>query len=255
MESTAVGAKINTALFNALNENPFRLFGNAACAVMIVSETVLFLLAVGNVIYIYNPSNATWQTVTLTVSAVDLYSLALGVFASSNTTASSNLFNQCSPVVAVELSPQVYQFYELSEGVPNALSLSLPSSVTFPSEEVAFGRDITVDGIYSAVSAQVSENVAVSYSLNGNVFSIQSLTPGEFDSLSALPVETQVFPDSTTSSGAVTEHSPQLQISIAALPDTGSFCIPSFVRIAYNLAANPQQHQQHQNDRVFNRRR
>jgi hypothetical protein len=219
---TAVGAKIKTALFNALSNNPFRFFGNAACTVMINSETVLFLLAVGNVIYIYNPSNATWQTITLAVLAADLYSLALGVFASSNTTASSNLFNQCSPIIVVELSPQVYQFYELSEGVPNALSLSLPPSVTFPSEEVAFGRDITVDGIYSAISAQVSENVAMLYNLNGNVFSAQSLTPTEFDSLSALPVGTQVFPDSVTSSGAVTEHSPQLQISIAALPDTGT---------------------------------
>jgi hypothetical protein len=94
--------------------------------------------------------------------------------------------------------------------------------VTFPSEEVAFGRDITVDGIYSAISAQVSENVAVKYSLNGNEFSIQSLTPDEFNSLGALPVEMQVFSDSTTSSGAVTEHSPQLQISIATLPDTGT---------------------------------
>jgi hypothetical protein len=219
---SAVGAKIKTALFNALNENSFKLFGNTSCAVMTASETVLFLLAIGNVIYIYNPSNATWQTVTLSTSAVNLYSLALGVFASSNTTASSNLFNQCSPVVAIELSPQVYQFYELSEGVPNALSLSLPSSVTFPSEEVSFGRDITVDGIYSAISAQVSENVAVTYSLNGNVFSTQSLTPSEFDSLSTLPVETQIFSDSTTSAGAVTEHSPQLQISLAALPDTGT---------------------------------
>ena len=219
---TAVGAKINKALFNTLGENSFRLFGSAACAVMLTSETVLFLLAIGNVIYIYNPSNATWQTITLLVSAENLYSLALGVFASLNTTASSNLFNQCSPVVAVELSPQVYQFYELSEGVPNALSLSLPPSVTFPSEEIAFGRDITVDGIYSAISAQVSENVAMLYNLNGNVFSVQSLTPTEFDSLSALPVGTQVFPDSVTSSGAVTEHSPQLQISIAALPDTGT---------------------------------
>ena len=148
--------------------------------------------------------------------------LALGVFASSNTTASSNLFNQCSPVIVVESAPQVYQFYELSEGVPNALSISLPPSVTFPSEEVVFGRDITVDGIYSAISAKVSENVAVSYNLNGNVFSIQSLTPTEFNSLGTLPVEMQVFSDSTTSSGAVTEHSPQLQISIATLPDTGT---------------------------------
>ena len=219
---TAVGTKINKALFNALNENPFKLFGNAACAVMTASETVLFLLAIGNVIYIYNPSNATWQTVTLSVSAVDFYSFALGVFASSNTTASSNLFNQCSPVVAIELFPKVYQFYELSEGVPNALSLSLPPSVTFPSEEIAFGRDITVDGIYSAISAQVSENVTVSYSLNGEVFSIQLLTPTEFNSLDVLPIETQVFPYSTTLSGAVTEHSPQLQISIAALGDTGT---------------------------------
>jgi hypothetical protein len=219
---TAVGAKIKTALFNALNKNPFRLLGNAACAVMTASETALFLLAIGNVIYIYNLANNTWQTITLAVSVGSLYSLALGVFASSNTTASSNLFNQCSPIVAVELAPQIYQFYELSEGVPNVLSLSLPPSVTFPSEEVAFGRDITVDGIYSAISAQVSENVAVKYSLNGNEFSIQSLTPDEFNSLGALPVEMQVFSDSTTSSGAVTEHSPQLQISIATLPDTGT---------------------------------
>jgi hypothetical protein len=219
---TAVGAKINKALFNTLGENSFRLFGNAACAVMLTSETVLFLLAIGNVIYIYNPSNATWQTITLLVSAENLYSLALGVFASSNTTASSNLFNQCSPIVAVERSPQVYQFYELSEGVPNGSSLSLPPSVTFPSEEISFGRDVTVDGIYSAISAQVSENVSMIYNLNGNEFSIQSLTPSEFNSLGTLPVGTQVFPDSTASSGAVTEHSPQLQISIAALPDTGT---------------------------------
>jgi len=219
---TAVGAKINKALFNTLGENSFRLFGNAACAVMLTSETVLFLLAIGNVIYIYNPSNATWQTITLLVSAENLYSLALGVFASSNTTASSNLFNQCSPIVAVERSPQVYQFYELSEGVPNGSSLSLPPSVTFPSEEVAFGRDVTVDGMYSAINAQVSEDVVISYNLNGNEFSFQLLTPAEFDSLSTLPVETQIFSDSTATSGAVTEHSPQLQISIAALPDMGT---------------------------------
>jgi hypothetical protein len=189
---------------------------------MLTSETVLFLLAIGNVIYIYNPSNATWQTITLLVSAENLYSLALGVFASSNTTASSNLFNQCSPIVAVERSPQVYQFYELSEGVPNGSSLSLPPSVTFPSEEVAFGRDVTVDGMYSAINAQVSEDVVISYNLNGNEFSFQLLTPAEFDSLSTLPVETQIFSDSTATSGAVTEHSPQLQISIAALPDMGT---------------------------------
>ena len=219
---TAVGAKINKALFNTLGENSFRLFGNAACAVMLTSETVLFLLAIGNVIYIYNPSNATWQTITLLVSAENLYSLALGVFASSNTTASSSLFNQCSPIVAVERSPQVYQFYELSDGVPNGSSLSLPPSVTFPSEEVAFGRDVTVDGMYSAINAQVSEDVVISYNLNGNEFSFQLLTPAEFDSLSTLPVETQIFSDSTATSGAVTEHSPQLQISIAALPDMGT---------------------------------
>jgi hypothetical protein len=217
-----VGTKIKKALFDALDENSFRLFGNAACAVMMTSETVLFLLAVGNVIYIYNPSNATWQTITLAVLAADLYSLALGVFASSNTTASSNLFNQCSPIVAVELSPQVYQFYELSEGVPNILSLSEPPTVSFPVEELSFGRDITIDAMYRAISAAVSGDISIVYSLNGALFTTETLTSAKYNSVSVPPIEGQVFSSSSTTAGATTVHSPQLQISITPLLSTGT---------------------------------
>ena len=235
----SIGAKIKTALFSSILGNTYKLNASISCASYLSDDMPLFTFVVGNVLYVYNSTNGTWQTMTLSVDAAGIDSILGGVFASANTSATSNLFNQCSPVVAVELNG-TYAFYSLVEGVPNTFAMSNPPTVSFPVEEVAFGRDITIDAMYVALNANVSEDTMVNFYINGTLFTSLVLPASEFNSLSGTPVELQVFSSSNSTSGAVTTHSPQLSYEIVPFVDTATAQV-RFTKIALFASYDPMQ--------------
>jgi hypothetical protein len=66
------------------------------------------------------------------------------------------------------------------------------------------------------------------------------LTSVQLNSFIVNPVEFQVFSSSNSTAGAVTVHSPQLQISIVPLSDAGSAQI-RFTKIAMFASYDPKQ--------------
>ena len=221
---SSIGSKISAAFFNAIASNTSGFFASTACAVTLSDQVSLFLFLVGQVIYIYNASNGAWQTVTISIPLANIAYLDLSVFTTLNVFSSSNKFNQTFPVLAVVSTTGVTSFYQLSEGAPNSTSISNISTVNFVIEEISFGRDITIDAVYSAISANVSTSANVNYVINGQTFDTEILTSAVFNSVTAPPIEQQIFSSSDSTSGAITAHSPQLQITISPLTD-GNFAL------------------------------
>ena len=232
-----IGDKIKALLYTAYSLTQPMSAG--ACSILVGgNEAVLFAFNIGTGLFLYNGSNQTWMFLSFAVEAsLQLLSTFYGSFAFS----SSGLFNQSSLVFVQQFKdihnvPQTPFFYSLVDGLANSNAINGTSTVTFPVEEVAFGRDVTVDALYVALIASVSENVTITFSLNGSAFSTLLLTSAEFNSLSGKPIEKQLFPPS----GPVTVHSPQLQYSISELSDTGTVKI-RFTKLALFASYDPAQ--------------
>jgi hypothetical protein len=217
---SSIGAKIKASFFNTVATNTSNLYASVACATTLSNQVPLFLFLVGKLIYIYNASNATWQTVTLNIPLADIAYLDLSVLTTLDTFSSSNQFNQTFPVLAVVSTIGTTSFYQLSKGVANSTAVSNSSSVTFPVEEVSFGRDITIDGLYVSLLGNLTESVTLNFDFNGEIFSSLTIPAGDLSLVT--PTEFQLFPTSTTTAGAFTAHSPQLSITVPALLDTGT---------------------------------
>jgi hypothetical protein len=240
---SSIGAKIKQAIFSALQSNWSGLLTSTACTIFLVDELPIMLFMIGNEIYVYNTTNGTWQTITLSIPVDGLEYAGLGVFATSNNSPEINSYNQKTSVLAISTSfPLIYTFFSLGEGIPNINSISNSPTVSFPVEEVAFGRDVTIDALYVALAGSISgsEEVEINFSIDGNVFSSLILTSAQLNSSIVNPVEFQVFSGSNSTAGAVTAHSPQLQISIVPLTDAGSAQI-RFTKIAMFASYDPKQ--------------
>jgi hypothetical protein len=127
----------------------------------------------------------------------------------------------------------------LTEGVPNSDSLNNKPFITFPQEEVAFGRDVTVDGLYVSLWGDVVDNVTLNFyvTLLQNItttpgapavyesvqilFATLVLTSAQFNTLEGNPIELQLFP-TYQGAGAITGHSPQLSIQVNRETSTNS---------------------------------
>ena len=212
---SAIGDKIKTALYNVLGGTNVADLSCVTCALYIVDEVVVVIFAVGNTLFAYNTVNGTWQTLTLKASLLASNTQYLcGVFASANSSIATPKFNQTQPVLCLG-EGSGYNFYSLQEGLTNTNSASLAPSVTFPVEEVAFGRDITIDAIYLALYANLADTVALNFSIGGVSFGSLVLTHAEFPSIGTTPIEFAVFP-----TGVFTTHSPQLQVTITGASTT-----------------------------------
>jgi hypothetical protein len=145
----------------------------------------------------------------------------------------------------------------LNDGIANSASLSTTNSLTLPVEEVAFGRDITIDGLYLSLWANVSENVFLSFYITGDVniatpgvsavyvpttvlYATLELTPAQFNTLTGDPIEVQIFPSSGFGAGAITVRSPQLSVVVTPLADAGTAQI-RFAKKAIFATVDPNQ--------------
>jgi hypothetical protein len=97
----------------------------------------------------------------------------------------------------------------LTDAVPTSESPSA-SSIVFWQEEIAFGRDVTIESVYLAYFAVITAPLTVTVLILGVVFStlvINTSSPGD------VPQETKVF---FNAPGIFTAHSPQLSLKVQA---------------------------------------
>jgi hypothetical protein len=180
-----------------------------------------------------------------------------------NAFAASNAYNPTFPVVALQVvestvpALQPPLVYAIVEGIANSTSFSNPSFVTFPQEEIALGRDITVDGLFLSLWADVSEDVTVNFYITilQNVtttpgapavyesvrvlYATLILTPIQFNTLDGDPIEMQLF-STAHGAGAITGHSPQLGYEVVSLPDAGTAQL-RFSKLAMFCSYDPAQ--------------
>jgi hypothetical protein len=208
-----IGSKIKYDLYQTIL-NSLRLpLGSTTCAVYIEDEIPVFIFAIGPYLFIYNASNGTWQNLTTLMQFDANTNALLGVLASSNTSLVAGVYDQTQFAVMYNISGR-YVAYILGNSLQSVVSLNANSpgtSVTFPVEEIAFGRDITIDGIYVSIMANISENTYVYFSLNQEIWATYLLSANLIDTEDTTPYEFQVFPDSGI---PYTGHSPQLRISL-----------------------------------------
>jgi hypothetical protein len=219
---SSIGAKIKAALFNALEAGDAFL-SSASCAVFIGGDTFpLVLFLIDSVMFIYNPTNGTW-----TKSSFPLFGSLIDAELSATYLPTTHEFIQSAQTLALQTSlgsitpqPTPPGFWLLQEGVKNQNSISNEAFITFPQEELLFGRDVTIDALYISLWANVSENTTIQFYFNSILFSSLVLTPGVYNTLAGNPIESKIFPNAV-----FTSHSPQLQIKIVSLTDTGTASI------------------------------
>ena len=261
-----IGDKIKALLFSSLQTDisPDVSIYSATCARSFLGgDTVAYALispgvspfetlgsSVANAVaFIFSTANGTWMAISFPLvfsfsPAVNAKTIMLDVFSTLNAVAENNEYNQTFAALAIQKETSgtlsAPSFYILKEGIPDGNSFNNPLFLTFPQEEVAFGRDVTVDSLFVSLWADVSEDVTVNFYVNilklvdgtgGGapavyeasqvLYATLVLTPAQFNSLDGAPIELQVF-STTYGVGALTGHSPQLHVEIPSLSDTGT---------------------------------
>jgi hypothetical protein len=220
---SSIGNKIKSLLFSDL-ELELSFLSSHSCAVFIGSNVFpVVLFMIGNTIYVYNPGNQTWMKFSFTPAELEQVAQVACTYlqtAGSFIQSSASLALQGKSGVIPQLAAPV--LYSLVEGVPNLNSISGQAQLTFPQEELLFGRDVVIDALYIALWADVSEDTTIQFYFNGVLFSSLVLTPAVFNTLLGNPTEVKVFPTGVTGTGVFTSHSPQLQIKIVSLTDAGT---------------------------------
>ena len=212
----SIGEKIASNLFNNLATTSGPL-GAAACAVNIGARIVpIAAFLIGNIIYVYSPDNNTWMQFSYItpVEFVQAPLVLLDVF----TNTLSNTTIQREPLLALvfygktQVSPPLFETiaFTLEEGMVN--SFSVTPQVTFPQEEMLFGRDVVINSLYFSMNAAASlpnNTCVLSFYFNGVLFATYDLNTVQWNSLSGNPIEVTLYPSSMN---VFTTHSPQLQI-------------------------------------------
>ncbi len=174
----------------------------------------LLVIAIGENFFIYNTLNQTWvmfyPVIPNNANVVILDIIYQGKAGIS--------FNQFPITLAYQIGTAGPIAYLFKETIPTTNTLcKVPSYVTFPQEEVLFGRDVTIDALYVSLWANLTDSITIEFLFNGVHFAYLLLEPGApLNTLNGNPTEFKVFPDgqSTGTSGVFTSHSPQLQASV-----------------------------------------
>jgi len=219
---TSIGSKIKALIYNALDS--VAQASSSACAVWLGGDSFpLIVFCLGLELFIYSPNNGTWMLYVYQTTPYQNYLSLQNVIAGSLATYNTHAGEVAVAGAMFALALQNYQthiniglqapiFYTLQEGLVNIRSLySVAQTVTFIQEEIAFGRDITVDGLYIALFADVTETVTVDFYISGQFFNSLTLTPAQFNTLSGVPVEVQL----SSPTGSFTVHSPQLSFTLS----------------------------------------
>jgi hypothetical protein len=242
---SSIGQKIKPSFF-ALIEGSQGFLSAASCAVYAGQDiVVLFCFQLDTVSFLFNALNKTWTQLTIRNQAggQTLNSFS-GVFANSNVSESadiqdSNQLVQAQQQTTVSSGIIAPTFWKLVDGVPGPASINVfDPTVTFPVEEISFGRDITIDGLYVSLLGVLTGACSLNFSFNGITFGSLALASGSLNMTT--PTEFQVFPSSVTTSGAFTVHSPQLTVTIPSFTNADSAKV-YIVKIAEFASYDPKQ--------------
>jgi hypothetical protein len=207
---STIGDKITSDLLVTLGSStgPLSAF---SCAILMATKIVIpVAFLVGASIYIYLPDNQTWMKSTFTAfpSTNTVLLTAVSSYVSSTAVQRQAVLSLVSAAEAVG-SP--VSLYALQEGTGISGSISAPSRIIFPQEEILFGRDVVIDAIYIAFNYSVATQAVVAFLINGIDFGSVPLTAG--NNLNQNPIEMQIFPTSSV----FTSHSPQLELAISGI--------------------------------------
>jgi hypothetical protein len=228
-----IGDKIKKLLFPLLsplvNNTPPKMAAKAISIYINGEETIFLAIlvsnpTVGGYVFLYNVTNSTWTRITLpafSTSNVDMYLEDFPVVNSTGRT-----WQKQSQLVLGQgfFGSQFYPFYSLQEFLKSsAPSLDLPFNfnVIFPEEEVAFGRDVTVSGVYIYLAGTPGVVIAINILSQGSVVTTANFTIPSGASYSILARYAITFPG-----GTIVTKNPQLQTIVSSAPS------PSQLRIA-----------------------
>lgn len=218
----SIGNKISNYLFPQLTPvagpTPITAASKATAAYLLGTEVPFFAVYVQNsaaaYLFLYNPTSNTWTRLWLGVGP-SIDSAYLDDFPVVNSTAA---FQKQSQLVlgTGNSSTKTFKFFALSEAIWNANSgmpVGYTSVLTFPNEEIAHGRDITIDGLYVLMAGTAGQIVTFYiYDITGLVLGSYIFTFPVGASYAQLAEYQIFFTDSSIS--AVTGKAPQLQVSV-----------------------------------------
>jgi hypothetical protein len=197
------------------------------------SETVCFAFMLAKTIYIFNATNGVWMIIPF-VPGLPLHKFVFNslicplsnsgmqttgqAFSQGILSLMSQNFNETTTVLE---APYLQQ---LQEGITLSPGGSIGAFITFPVEEIMFGREIIIDALFVAtILTGVSAGPAlITFSINGTPFGTLTVSNTIFDA-DANPAEFQIFPEASTFAAV----DPQLSISIS---NTGSAPTTLFLR-------------------------
>ncbi len=243
---SSIGTKIKTALFQVLLANPLlaTYFDSLACAIFSGGDVFpIVIFSVGQpatpgnslVLFIYNAANSTWASVSFQLyesselAPGGLSTALLGVFNTLNLFSSDQQYNQVQAVLAIQniirTSLEPPNFYYLADNIGNEYFISNNAYVTFPQEELLFGRDVTIDAIYIALwgilFTPTTPSITLKFLFNGVLFATLMIQNSQLTGLSGAPLEFKVFPAfSGAGTGVFTAHSPQLTVQVPSFVDS-----------------------------------
>jgi hypothetical protein len=265
---TSIGAKIKSLLFASIAalENTSQQMGAASAAIALGGdEFAVVCFVIADTTFIYNPPNGTWTVLTYRPTvAPNFGTLIVDVLSIPGNQLATGV-TQYSPVIAyqfdtgVGIAPSVKALF-LQEGVAGPNSQSNPQFVTFPVEEVVFGRDVTIDSLYVAIQGDLTmfvENVTLTFVLNGLqnqatvagvaqyksvsiVYATLVLSPGDYNNVNMNPIETQIF-SANQGAGAVTLRSPQLRVQVTPFTDVAASSLVRITKLGMYASFDPAQ--------------
>jgi hypothetical protein len=219
-----IGEKIKNQLFPlltpALGEPNVSAGSKAISLFMLGTETLFYAVYAGSSIFMYNASNGTWGSINTVPNIGNVngnQGLVLENWPILGTSGFYIPWQKQSQLVFGALATLAAPagFYKVTEAVQNSTSpTSSITTIVFPQEEISFGRDITIDGIYVKIAGTSGQviNWQITDSQTGNIILQGSLTLPVGASYNTY-VDYQLF-DSTTGSCTGTGKAPQLQIFV-----------------------------------------
>jgi len=242
---TPIGDKIKTQLFQALGGST--IINRAALALSQYingeKEGLIYFL-IDWVLYIVNLSNQSWMNINLAApTAVGSNLAQLGSFPSLAFVAGQQQWNvDYDSIIAFSNAFEATcTFWQMYQGVQNVdfTAGTTETSITFPPEEVSFGRQISIQGLYvscSGVPGQVI-NFSVSSIANATLVLPAGASP---DVIGYYQVYFEISIFSLMDVAQITTIAPQLTVSLPLAP-TGTQNPFAFVKIAMFGSYDPNQ--------------
>jgi len=219
-QAQPIGDKIKSLLYallspQATGTNTVLAASKVVNSFFLDNEIVFFGIYVSNYLFLYNTSNGSWTRISCSLpdTVTDVY---MEDFLLLNPNSIQNPKQSQLILGTGNLTAREFHFYSLSEQIVDASSLNLQDqTIIFPAEEISFGRDITIDGLYISVAGMPGQGLEfkVKDSITGALLLHSNFVlPGtaSYDTLANY----QIFGTNTDQSTG-TGQAPQLSVTAA----------------------------------------